>query len=99
MTLSQMEEGKSSRIDGLPSKVYKSCWEFVSLDFHKLYLESLILGCLGYLINKGNIKIISKIRYPYIITTLRPITLLYVSYNIIEKSLGLRIRPLLPLII
>ena len=71
----------------------------IGSDLLQVYKEALVSGSLGSMLNKGNIKFIPKPEDPKMITNWLPITLLNVSYKTIVKALGLKVWPLLPLII
>lgn len=94
-----MSNDKALGCDGFPCEFYKALWPCVGLDLHKVYLEAFHPQSLGQLINKGNIKFIPKVGDPEDICNWRPITLLNVSYKIIDKALTLKVRHLLPLIV
>lgn len=53
------------------------------------------IGSLSNISNKGNIKFIPKASDLELITNLRPINLLNISYKIIAKALALKLRPTL----
>lgn len=63
-----------------------------------MYQEALLVGSLGAIINKGNIKFIPKARDLELISSWRPITLINVNYKIIAKVLDLKLRLSLPLL-
>lgn len=63
-----MVDVKYLRLDAFLYQFYKSYWEFVILNLHKLYLKALHIGYLGNLINKGNIKFFPKKGDPELIT-------------------------------
>lgn len=63
-----MENDKTPKIDGFPCEFYKDFWDMISLDLIQVYKEAVISGSLGLILNKGNIKFISKPRDPKVIT-------------------------------
>jgi len=51
---------KSLAIDGFRYEFYKTFWDMVGPDLLYLYKEAILLGSLGAIINKGNVKFIPK---------------------------------------
>lgn len=94
-----MANDKAPRLDGFPYDFYKKLWYMVGHDLHKVYLKAMHTGSLRSIINRGNIKFISKPRDPNIITNQRPITLLNVRYKIIVKAFALLIHHPIPLFV
>lgn len=64
-----------------------------------LYLEAFNNGSLGPIINKGIIKLIPKGKNEDSIAGWHPITLLNTSYKIITKTLAIRIKPIVQMIV
>lgn len=94
-----MANDKAPGFDGFPYEFYKALWDCAGPDLFQVYLEAFHSNSLGEMINKENIKFIPRAGDPEDICNWRPITLLNVCYKIIAKSLALKIRHLLPLIV
>lgn len=91
--------GKAPGSDGLTTKFYKECKEWIGKDLLRVYQEAIAKGSLGKEINRGLIKLIPKKGDKTQIKNWRPITLLNVSYKIMGKVLAKRLEPILPKII
>lgn len=85
-----MSNDKSRKWDGLLVEFYKIFSDWINGDLLQVYQEALGQGTLGKIINKGIIKLLPKGGDKTLIKKLRPITLLNVSYKILEKVLELR---------
>jgi hypothetical protein len=55
-----MANENAPRCDEFPYKFYKTLWDVVGPDLHKVYIEAFHSQSLGRINNKGNIKSITK---------------------------------------
>lgn len=62
--LSCMENEKSIGLDGFVYEFYKELWDVVGPYLLYVYRDALSIGSLGEILNKGNIKLIPKLRIP-----------------------------------
>lgn len=89
--LNSMRNGKSLGIGGLSCEFYKTMWGIVGDDFRTIEHEVFSSGTLSEFPNQGLIKIILKNCTRDTISGCHPITLLDLSYKIMEKSLAIKV--------
>ena len=81
-----MANDKAPSCDGFPCEFYKTFWDEIGPDPHKVYIEAYNSYSLGNIINKRNIKFIPKASDPKDICNWRPITLIIAKALSLSKS-------------
>ena len=96
-----MENGKSPGEDGLPKEFYHSLWDVLGPDMVKVIQATLDRELLPESDTRGLTRPISKVYPPAVplVTELRPITKLNVSYKLLSRCLATRAKKVLPQVI
>ena len=97
VTLKQFKKNKSPGLDGLTAEFYIEFWDFLKLKLVEVYNESFEKGALPDSLGTGVIVLLEKKGKDRLdISNWRPITLLGIDYKLLTKTLGERLKKVLP---
>ena len=95
--LSSMKMEKSPGESGLTVEFYRTFWPEISSLIHGAITEALSMRELTFSQRRGLLRLVpKKNKDPLRVSSWRPITLLNVDYNLLSKTLALRLRKALP---
>ena len=96
-TLKSFAKNKSPGLDGITSEFYLEFWQLLKLKILGVYQESFLDGILPDSLRTGVIVLLEKKGKDRMdIANWRPITLLGVDYKLLTKTLGQRLKKVLP---
>ena len=96
-TLKSFAKNKSPGLDGITSEFYLEFWQRLKLKILGVYKESFLDGILPESLRTGVIVLLEKKGKDRMdIANWRPITLLGVDYKLLTKTLGQRLKKVLP---
>ena len=96
-TLKSFSKNKSPGLDGITAEFYITFWEPIKIKLLEVYKESFLDGILPESLRTGVIVLIEKKGKDRMdISNWRPITLLGVDYKLLTKTLGERLKKVLP---
>ena len=96
-TLKKFKKNKSPRLDGLTAEYYLEFWDLLKNKLLEVYNESFNKGALPDTLGTGVIVLIEKKGKDRLdIANWRPITLLGIDYKLLTKTLGERLKKVLP---
>ena len=99
-TLKTFTKNKSPGLDGLTAEFFTSFWSSIKIKLMDVYKNSFLLGILPECMRTGIITLLEKKGKDRLeIANWRPITLLNVDYKLLTKTLGQRLKTVLPSLI
>ena len=99
-TLKSFSKNKSPGLDGLTSEFYLIFWDNIKCKLMAVYREAYLLGILPQCMRTGVVTLLEKRGKDRLdIANWRPITLLNVDYKVLTKTLGQRLKTVLPSLI
>ena len=99
IAISELKEGKSPGIDGIPLEFYKTFWEDLKEILTELFIFILESNTIPNEAKTSAISLIPKTKEKTKLDNWRPISLLCVDFKILAKILTNRIKPVLNRII
>ena len=94
-----MQNNKSPGIDGLTTNFYKHFWNLLGPQLTNVYNYAFKQGILSTMQRRGVVTLIFKKGDRTRLKNWRPITLLTTDYKILTKTLAMRLRDVLHLLI
>ena len=99
-TLKTFSKNKSPGLDGLTAEFYKTFWMHIKDKLIQVYRESFFTGILPESLRTGVVTLLEKKGKDRLdIANWRPITLLNIDYKLLTKTLGQRLKLVLPSLI
>ena len=95
--LKTFSKNKSPGLDGITAEFYISFWEQIKHKLLNVYKDSFLLGILPESLRTGVVTLLEKKGKDRLdIANWRPITLLNIDYKLLTKTLGQRLKNVLP---
>ena len=96
-TLKSFNKNKSPGLDGITAEFYISFWDQINNKLFAVHNESFTMGILPACLRTGVITLLEKKGKDRLdIANWRPITLLGIDYKLLTKTLGERLKLVLP---
>ena len=96
-TLKSFQKNKSPGMDGITAEFYITFWDQIKTKLFSVYCESFLSGILPISLRTGVITLLEKKGKDHLdIANWRPITLLGIDYKLLTKTLGERLKLVLP---
>ena len=99
-TLKTFSKNKSPGLDGITAEFYISFWDSLKDKLFQVYKDSFLLGILPESMRTGVVTLLEKKGKDRLeLANWRPITLLNIDYKLLTKTLGHRLKSVLPSLI
>ena len=96
-TLKSFRKNKSPGLDGLTAEFYLGFWDLLNVKLLQVYNEAFEVGILPRCMRTGVVTLLEKKGKDRLeIANWRPITLLNLDYKLLTKTLGHRLKKVLP---
>ena len=98
--LKTFSKNKSPGLDGMTAEFYIEFWSLLKTQLFQVYLDSFSLGILPECMRVGVVTLLEKKGKDRLeLSNWRPITLLNIDYKLLTKTLGQRLKNVLPSLI
>ena len=99
-TLKSFSKKRSPGLDGLTAELYLEFWDLLKIKLHQAYKEAFEMEILPQCMSTGVVTLLEKKGKDRLeIANWRPITLLNIDYKLLTKTLGHRLKKVLPSLI